>query len=497
MPILMGPVLKFVGYDTDTKLWKLSALVVVDDQPAPMAYGISTMNQEAQPVLLWQQGARAAYRYEFAGFLTNQAQTLQYGLGQQYFSVALPKAGFAPRIAYTSCNGFSSLKAMKGVKDNNALWRRMTEKHALSPYHLLIMGGDQVYADSMWETLPTMKAWSELSFSEANAAPFSASMRDELEDFYFGLYTSRWAQTEVAKALATIPTIMMWDDHDIIDGWGSYLAERQGCHVFKGMWPLARQAFSVFQQHNERNAPPSGISPHHGFTMGHVVGSVAILALDMRSERTTDLVLSPDHWNSVYQWLTALPQVDHLIVMSSIPVVYPGFDTIERILGWLPGQQELEDDLRDHWNSRPHKGERLRLIHRLLELSKAKQIRPTIISGDVHVGALGLIESQRDGNAAVNQLISSGIVHPGPPAVMLFALTHLFDSEDEIDRGIMARMIEFPGTKEKFIGRRNYLSLEPDDQEVGARYWANWEVEDERSPYTKVIHALRRAPVIA
>src|SRR3546814_8511938 len=83
--------------------------------------------------------------------------------------------------------------------------------------------------------------------------------------------------------------------------------------------------------------------------------------------------------------MDGLKNIDHLVIMSSIPVVYPGFETLERILGWWPGQNELEDDLADHWNSRPHKGERVRLIHRLLRLTQTETVRPTLISGDVHV----------------------------------------------------------------------------------------------------------------
>lgn len=122
-------------------------------------------------------------------------------------------------------------------------------------------------------------------------------------------------------------------------------------------------------------------------------------------------------------------------------------------------------------------------------------MRTSILSGDVHVAALGVVESawgQRGHGAAINQLISSGIVHPGPGAVVLFALRHLFNSTDEMDRGIIARMVEFPGTQERFVVRRNYLSLEPDAVGTLNRIWANWFVEDEIEPYTKVVHVLEK-----
>jgi hypothetical protein len=178
-------------------------------------------------------------------------------------------------------------------------------------------------------------------------------------------------------------------------------------------------------------------------------------------------------------------------VLSSIPVVHPDFSAIEKLLGVLPGQQELEDDLKDHWHSLPHRQERLRLIHRLFDFSATKRCRVTLLSGDVHVAAVGVLQSDRSevpANAKViNQLTSSGIVHPSPPGMMLYFLESVGDKVETVDRGITAEMLEFPATHRRFVGARNWLSLEPDDTN---RIWANWHVEGETQPYTKVVHAV-------
>ncbi len=401
-------------------------------------------------------------------------------------------------MAYASCNGFSDPKYMKLVDRKNKLWETMWERHQKAPYHLLLLGGDQVYADPIWEACALVKAWNQLPYADGIAAQFTAAMAAEVEQFYFDLYVERWNQVEVRTIMSRVPSICMWDDHDIFDGWGSYPQDRQDCAVFQGIGRIAKRAFTVFQQHLAvGEVRPGAIAPDHGFTCGHTVGKIAILALDMRSERTNERVLSLQHWNLVYEWIDGLKDLDHLIVLSSIPVVYPGFDTLERLLGAIPGHQDLEDDLRDHWNSNPHKDERLRLIHRLLQSASATHIRPAIISGDVHVAAVGVIENERDPArppVVINQLISSAIVHPGPNAVVLFCLKYLFDSVDEVDRGIMARMTEFPGNKTKFIGKRNFLSLEPDDKR---RIWANWIIEGEDHLITKVIHAIDAPAVTA
>jgi hypothetical protein len=182
----------------------------------------------------------------------------------------------------------------------------------------------------------------------------------------------------------------------------------------------------------------------------------------------------------------------HLFVLSSIPVVHPDFSLIESVFGFFPGRQELEDDLKDHWHSRDHKAERLRLIHRLLQFAE-KGTRVTLLSGDVHVGAVGVIESQRAGSRGshanvINQLTSSGIVHPPPPALMSYALEFLSKNPEQVDRGITATLVEFHGMRRRFIMARNWLGLEPDEDPKKGRIWANWYVEGESEPYTKVIH---------
>ena len=495
MKILMGPVLSFRGYDAATNGWKLSALMVTKNGPPGDIFFTGDVHvPPASATLVWQLGDRAAYSFSFDAPLADTPTTLTYSPSEDtYFDVHLPPRGQAPNMAYASCNGFSSQKVMKGVEVKNKMWLEMAGRHDQAPYHLMLLGGDQVYADSVWEVVPSIKTWNALPNAKANKATFTKTMHRQLEKFYFDLYTERWAQPEVAQMMATVPAISMWDDHDIFDGWGSYPPERQNCDVFQGIGKIATHAFGVFQQHlsPETEKPAFYLAPDHGFSVGHIVGSTAILSVDMRSERTQRQVLSPDHWDKIYDWLSSLSDIDHLFVMSSIPVVYPDFNVLETLLGAVPGQQELEDDLQDHWSSRSHKGERSRMVHRLFKIQETG-IRVTILSGDVHVAAFGMLENNRTEyigqTRVINQLISSAIVHPAPGKMVLFALTHLLDNEKEIDPSIISRMGTFPGTNTKFVGARNFLSLEPDTNRARPRYWAHWIAENEDEPFTKVIH---------
>lgn len=493
MPLILGPILGFQGINNSlsTPKWLIGVLAVTADENIPSLFLIHN-NQEIRPVILKELGGKRVARYDLAINLESNAKNVDYQIDDNIYRFNVPAKKSAPRIAYTSCNGFSSLKLMKQVEEKFANWRRMGELHDKQPYQLLVMGGDQVYADSLWETIPALKNWNKLSNSNSLATSFTSQLEHELENFYFRLYCDHWNEPTSAKLFCSIPTVMMWDDHDIFDGWGSYSAARQQSPVFQGIFKIAKQYFHLFQH---QGLPSKHyLSINQGFTVAHQIGEFGFLVLDLRSARTREQVISSDHWEEIYNWLDKnSSHLTHLFLFSSIPVLHPSFNMLEQALGVFPGQPEMEDDLRDHWTSRGHTGERLRLIHRLFELA-AKNIRVTIISGDVHIAAVGAIESSRHGELpnppVINQLTASGVVHPPPPGIVLLALNHLFNEEEEIDRGIIGRMLKFPGTPYRFIGKRNWLSLEPDLTKSHFRIWANWYVEGEDRPYTKVIHGV-------
>jgi PhoD related phosphatase len=518
MSIVMGPVLNFRGIEGGE--WRVSALCVVPDQVAgtPMNWSIGTSGPTSVTgLVLKSYKGKSVVRYDIAVAQTQQAQTVAYQLTDREdgpFSFVVPPKGAVPNCAYASCNGFSNPKDMNKVQEKNVLWRSMKAAHEKKRFHLLLMGGDQVYADSIWKDVERLEAWSNLDREARRKAQFTNPMRRAVEDFYFNLYCERWNQKEVIDMFSSIPTIMMWDDHDIFDGWGSYPAKDQFCRVNQGIFEIARDHFAIFQQQIDptaqapQNRHPAALAGQDHFTLTFEFGKLAIVAPDLRSERTLKQVMTPKTWDAITPWLDQLSKtvVDHLFVMSSIPVVHPDLSWAEEFFDWLPGQQELEDDLHDHWNSPAHKEERVRLIHRLLDTAQDKEIRTTLISGDVHVAAIGAVQSMRDPKAdrnatVINQLTSSAIVHPAPPGIMNMVLELIGRSEQEIDRDINIRMLKFAGTSERFLTRRNWLSLEPDDQSQ-PRIWAIFHVENDEAGtdidemttrYTKVVHPVEKS----
>lgn len=168
MARLMGPVLSFRGRESNK--WNVSAIVVTDnDSPTFEVAGLKA--HQINHTALWTLGEKTVHRFLFS--VAVQPATFQYKVDNDFFEVALPGKE-SPRMAYASCNGFSDPKYMKLVDRKNKLWETMWERHQKEPYHPLLLGGDQVYADPIWEVCAPIKAWSQLPYADSIAAPFAS-----------------------------------------------------------------------------------------------------------------------------------------------------------------------------------------------------------------------------------------------------------------------------------------------------------------------------------
>lgn len=89
------------------------------------------------------------------------------------------------------------------------------------PPDVLLLLGDQVYAD---ETSTATRRW--LAERRDLSEPPGAEVADYEE--YTRLYDESWSDPEVRWLLSTVPSCMIFDDHDVIDDWNtsaSWVAE--------------------------------------------------------------------------------------------------------------------------------------------------------------------------------------------------------------------------------------------------------------------------------
>jgi phosphodiesterase/alkaline phosphatase D-like protein len=121
------------------------------------------------------------------------------------------------RIAFGSCRyGRSSATADDSHYDPDSLAcfaRRMAADDAARP-DVFLMLGDQVYADE------TSRA---TRLGMAARRDITKGSKDQVADYeeYTWLYLESWTDPDVRWLLSTVPTSMIFDDHDVRDDWNT------------------------------------------------------------------------------------------------------------------------------------------------------------------------------------------------------------------------------------------------------------------------------------
>ena len=121
---------------------------------------------------------------------------------------------------------------------------------------------------------------------------------------------------------------MVYDDHDIFDGWGSYDEKLQTSPVFQGLFAAAERFYLLFQQHTTKKREarrPEFIPYDDGYHSVRYMGpQIALLAIDMRTQRTKKQILPTSSYQMIRNVGLELPEsVEHVVVMSGVPLVFP------------------------------------------------------------------------------------------------------------------------------------------------------------------------------
>jgi len=99
-----------------------------------------------------------------------------------------------------------------------------------------------------------------------------------------------------------------------------------------------------------------------------------------------------------------------------------------------------------------------------------------LISGDVHIGALGAMHHKKylkKSNAGcINCLITSAVVNVAPPSFAINALKINAGVNEKVDINVTAGLCKFPpANRSYYIGARNYLSVTVADDKSMMCHW--------------------------
>lgn len=147
--------------------------------------------------------------------------------------------------------------------------------------------------------------------------------------------------------------------------------------------------------------------------------------------------------------------MNYLHCLKNAHIVPPGGNFFND----FDGSVDLLDDLDDHYTARKHKKERLFIIQQLQALASEFSVRISILSGDVHLAAVGRFYSNlkldipidRDHRYMAN-IISSAIVNKPPPqgvANMLARRNKIHHLDHNTDETLLKFFDKDPGKSKK------------------------------------------------
>ncbi|KIW03357.1 uncharacterized protein PV09_05565 [Verruconis gallopava] len=396
LEIVAGPLINYRRQTADTT-WHGSVLLVTkptSPQPVSHIECVDMVGDGPFPggppvtsppaVKLYEDPDKTFWRFSLDIPIQTYEARWQYALAspsgvQITRTFVVPSKSQSMRIMFHSCNGFSvgtDVDAWNGP----ALWNDVLRMHEQQPFHVMIGGGDQIYNDGVRVDGP-LKPWTNISNPKKRRDfLFSEEMRRQCDEYYFKNYVRWYGQEPFKSANAIIPQINIWDDHDIIDGFGSYTDHFMRCHVFRGIGGVAHKYYMLFQHHlpppkstftsdapatihtegsttapdpeqlkdswvltGEKEDPayiigakPGPYVEEHSRNIYCQLGArIAFAGIDARTERTRHQVNYPETYQKFFERLdaelSANKNIKHLILLLGVPIAYPRLQWLENI----------------------------------------------------------------------------------------------------------------------------------------------------------------------
>ncbi len=373
--------------------------------------------------------------------------------------------GHALRIVFGSCRAAAPMDDDEwGVDALHALAERM-RRGALDEWpDLLAFVGDQVYADD--NLSPETR-----KYIAAHRGPDEGPGHEVANvDEYTYLYAESWCPEPIRWLLSTVPSVMIFDDHDIRDDWNTSEPWRRQMQatpwwqeriesglltywiyqhlgnlspadletdpMFTALRSCQGDGEAILRKHAAAADATADGAPgvHWSFRRdyGTDTGGVRLIVLDSRCNRVVDgkqrLMVGDEEWN----WFVSecSGDVDHLLIATSLPYLLPpgihGLEALDEAVAegeWGDRFARYGEKVRqgvdlEHWAAFEKSFERMR--REIAAVAGGRKGRApatvTFLSGDVHFSYLAEAQLPEEAptQTRVLQAVCSPIRNPLP-----------------------------------------------------------------------------------
>lgn len=319
-------------------------------------------------------------------------------------------------------------------------------RHRQKDLRFVIGGGDQVYTDGV----ASLSIWNYLNKVMRKENGKLLPTQEDMTSWYRDIYRGYWGFESLQNVFSDFPIYMMWDDHELGDGAGSYylnkgelkallpklgrddmsgdydisgdddafeendpekITYQEGMELYNRMIKAATQVYKEYQ-HSHNPKTDEGQYDYSFYLGDHS----AFYFLDGRGyrdvERDSYRILGKEQFDRFKGWLEKeeTKSKKFLFVLAAVPVFHVRSVIANKTVTDV-FNTELSDDLRDSWEHNLHDKERSEFTELLFQAAARGQ-KVSILSGDVHISAA--FKMQNDAGNVIYQLTSSAITYNIP-----------------------------------------------------------------------------------
>ena len=310
--------------------------------------------------------------------------------------------------------------------------------------HALLLLGDQVYAD---EVHPDVKEQLD---------------GEEVADYddYVELYIASWGEPVIRWLLSTVPSAMIFDDHDVHDDWNTSIewvtemrekdwwrkrivAAFESYFIYQHLGNLSPSERDELELYEHLRTAPDPTPRLRAFakqadeevkgtrwSFCRDIGPARVVMVDSRAGRVLDpgnrSMVDPEEW----EWITehARGDIDHLLIGTSLPLIMgPAMHWLEAWNepvadgAWGKLAKKVAEKLRqeldlEHWPAFQNSFRRMCEHLREVGAGHRGEAPSTIcvLSGDVHHAYLAEVGFPRDAGVEVRGLAGRLLAVPQP-----------------------------------------------------------------------------------
>lgn len=365
------------------------------------------------------------------------------------------------RAVFGSCRypktGVAEIDEKLGVDALDCYATRMARLPVDDWPDALILLGDQVYADEL-----TPEARRHLTGRRRRSTQSGQRPPDEVVTFgeYEELYRHSWSDPEIRWIMSTVPTAMIFDDHDIRDDWNTSAAWRADIDeepwwrdriraglasywVYQHLGNLSPAELDADEDYRRMRSVSGDVWPvlveiadradaevdaNKGirFSFRWDLGRSRFIMMDSRNGRILESGERMMVGEREFAWIESqtadgIADIDHLVLGSSVPwLMPPALSDLQSVnevsadregwRGWPAEKIRQAADL-EHWPAF------MKSFLRLTEMIRGAASHPagpatvTVLSGDVHhsYAARATLDGVGEDAAPVHQLVCSPV----------------------------------------------------------------------------------------